>query len=70
LSDQLRWYARRSGLTVGQLAAATGLDKAVVSRFVRNKAGLSLPSVDAMAAALGLELRPRPGGKQAYERAG
>jgi plasmid maintenance system antidote protein VapI len=66
LSEQLRQAIRDDGRTLGQLARATGVDTPRLSRFVRGQRRLTLPAVDAVAAALGLRLvkpsrRPKGG---------
>jgi hypothetical protein len=62
LSEQLRQAIRDGGRTLGQLARATGVDTPRLSRFVRGERRLTLPAVDAVAAALGLRL-VKPGRK-------
>ncbi|MDY0170870.1 MAG: helix-turn-helix domain-containing protein [Thermoguttaceae bacterium] len=57
-SEALRQAIETCGRSRYRLSKETGIDPAVLCRFVHRQAGLSLDSIDALAAALGLELRP------------
>jgi transcriptional regulator with XRE-family HTH domain len=55
-SDQLREAIRNSGMTVYFIAKASGVDKAVLSRFLNGKAAMSMASIDQLCPVLGLRL--------------
>jgi hypothetical protein len=57
-SDQLRQVIRDSGMTRYALSVQTGIDQAVLSKFMAGKIGLSLRSIDKLMDVLGLEVRP------------
>jgi hypothetical protein len=57
-SDQLRRAVRDSEATRYAISKTTGIDQAVLCRFVAG-AGMSLESIDKLMEALGLEIRPR-----------
>lgn len=67
LTDQLRQAIETADKSRYALSKETGIDQAVLSRFVHGKGGLSLESWDRLAEALGLELvkrrRPKPKGR-------
>jgi ribosome-binding protein aMBF1 (putative translation factor) len=56
VSKQLRRAIETAGIGQNELARRIGLDKAVLSRFVNGKGGLSVASIDAICHELGLEL--------------
>ena len=56
LSEQLRTAIAASGVSCYRIAKDTGVDKAVLSRFVNGQAGLSLETVDQVGQYLGLSL--------------
>ena len=55
-ADQLRSAIRESELSLGSIAQSTAIDKAVLSRFMNGKSGLSVTSIDQLCAVLGLRL--------------
>jgi transcriptional regulator with XRE-family HTH domain len=57
LSDQLRWAIQTAEISQYELARRIGLDKSVLSRFMHDKSGLSVPNIDRIGKELGLELR-------------
>jgi hypothetical protein len=61
--ETLTQILRRAILDCGEtryaLGRRTGIDSAVLSRFVRGERGLSSDSIDTLVAALDLEVRPR-----------
>lgn len=59
LSDQLRAAVVASGRSRYSLSKETGIDQAVLSKFMAGKSGLSVASIDALAHALGLNLTDR-----------
>lgn len=59
LSEQLRRAIEASPMSRYQLAKETGVSQSVLSLFCNKKRGLSLRAIDALAAALDLELKPR-----------
>jgi len=60
VSDQLREAVKASGISRYRLWKLTGIDQAVLCRFVAGKAGMALDNFDELCRVLGLELRPRP----------
>jgi len=56
LSDQLRRAIANCGQTRYQIAQATGIGQAALSRFVHGERGLSLESIDKLAEYLHLEV--------------
>jgi DNA-binding phage protein len=63
LTDSLRTAIRESGLTCYRIAKDTGVDKAVLSRFLRGSVSPQLDAADRLAAYLGLQLVPAPDAK-------
>ena len=60
-SDQLRLAIARSGVGICELSRRTGIDKAVLSRFLNGKrAGVQMTTLDTLADALGLEVTVKP----------
>lgn len=59
LSDQFRQAVRASGLSLGALKEATGIDKAALSRLLNGHRMISWEAADKLAALLGLEIRTR-----------
>lgn len=59
VSDALRRSIERSGLSRYEIAKRTGVSQSQLSRFVAFDRGLSLDSVDRLAAFFKLELTPR-----------
>lgn len=57
VSEQLRSIVRARGLTPYAVAQAAGLSPSVVSRFMNAERQLTTDTLDAVCAALGLELR-------------
>lgn len=55
-SEALRQAIETCGRSRYRLSQETGIDAAVLCRFVHRQGGLSFDSIDALAAALGLEL--------------
>ena len=60
LADQLRRAIGGCGMSLNQLAKATGVNKAQLSRFMRGERHLSLPAADNVCRALGWTLNPPP----------
>lgn len=58
LSDILRRAISKDGRMLPAIAAAAGISKGQVYRFVRGQRELTLPAASKLAAALGLTLRP------------
>jgi transcriptional regulator with XRE-family HTH domain len=52
-SDQLRELIRESGQTPYKISQETGIERATLSRFLRDQAGLSTPNLDTLAKYLG-----------------
>jgi hypothetical protein len=58
-TDDLRQAVRDSDRTRYAIAKETGIDHAMLSRFVRGQAGMSLKAIDRLMECLGLEIRAR-----------
>jgi transcriptional regulator with XRE-family HTH domain len=58
-ADQLRAAIRDSGLSTYAIGQSTAIDKAVLSRFLHGKSGLSVASIDRLCEVLDLELSKR-----------
>ena len=56
LSDQIRQAVDDSGLTRYAICKGARIDQASFSRFMRGAIGLSLPTLDALADVLGLNI--------------
>jgi len=62
--EQLREAVRQSGQTMYAVAKGSGVDYAVLSRFMADQRGLNLDTAARLMDYLGLELRPvKKGGK-------
>ena len=59
LSEQLRQAIRDCGESRYALSKRTGIDQSTLTRFMSGERGLRLDVVDALAEALGMELRPK-----------
>ena len=59
LSDQIRRAVAASGLTRYRISKITGIDQAVLSRFMAGKVGLSMSALDRLADALELDVVTR-----------
>ena len=74
MSDQIRQAVNDSGLSRYAICKAGKVDQATFSRFMRGQVGLSLPTLDALADVLGLNIiasgeRPEiPKGKRGRPR--
>ena len=65
-SDEIRAAVQDCGKTRYQIAKETGIDAAVLCRFVQGQVGLSMDTLDKLAANLGLRLQPiSPASKKA-----
>lgn len=60
---------RQSGLSRYQIAKRTGVQQAILSRFVSRNKDLRLATVEKLAEFLGLELRPADKGRGTKRRA-
>jgi transcriptional regulator with XRE-family HTH domain len=56
LSDQIRRAVDAAGVSRYVICKATGIDKALMSRFMASTGGLSVASLDALADVLGLDI--------------
>jgi len=56
LTDQIRRAIDESGMSRYRLWKETGIDQAVLSRFMTGKAGMTFKSLDVLADALGLRI--------------
>jgi transcriptional regulator with XRE-family HTH domain len=56
LTQQLRTVVAQSGMTLGELSRATGIDKSALSRFVHGERGVSMEAMDALGQCLGLRI--------------
>jgi transcriptional regulator with XRE-family HTH domain len=59
LSDQLRQLIADCGITRYRISKDTGVDQAVLEKFVNGKRGMSLQTLDILGEYLGLEIRQR-----------
>jgi ribosome-binding protein aMBF1 (putative translation factor) len=59
VTEQLRRAIVNSPKSRNQLSKKTGIDPAVLHRFVHGQRGLSQDSIDKLAAVLGLELKAK-----------
>ena len=62
-SERLRRIILDSGIPRLQISKATGIDPAVLHRFVKRQRGLSIESIDAIAAFFDLEVTAKRKGK-------
>jgi len=60
-SDEIRDAVRNCGETRYRICVETGIDKAVLCRFVQGKVGLSMETLDRLADYLGLHLAKKGG---------
>ena len=58
VSEQLREAIDAAPISRRQICLRLGIDESQFSRYMNHKAGLSMEGIDAVAAFLGLELRP------------
>lgn len=59
LADQLRYFIEKADSSRYRLSQETGIDQAVISRFMHGTGGLSIDGLEALAKALDLELTQR-----------
>ena len=59
LSDQIRRAVDASGVSRYRICKAAGIDQATMSRFMAGRVGLLMPTLDALADVLGLDLVAR-----------
>ena len=69
-TEQMRRLIEASGETRYRIAVECGIDHAAMSRFMSGKAGLSLPSLDALAEYLRWEIVARPKPEKTTKRKG
>lgn len=60
LTDQLRHFIEAGEMSRNELSKITGIDKAVLSKFVHGKCGLSMQSLDKIGETLGLQITKNP----------
>ena len=60
LTDQLRQLIEDAEISRYQLWQQTGIDQAVLSKFVNGKGGLSMESLDKIGEVLNLQITKRP----------
>ena len=65
LSDQVRQAVEASGLSRYAIGKAARIDKAVMSRFMASKGHLSMPTLDALADVLNLNIIAGEAGRKA-----
>ena len=56
LTDQLRHFIEAGEMSRYELSKITGIDKAVLSKFVHGKCGLSMQSLDKIGETLSLQI--------------
>jgi len=59
IEGQLREAVRKAPMSLNELAAACGVDKGILSRFLRGERSITLTTAARVATILGVELRPR-----------
>ena len=66
LTDQLRHFIEAGEMSRYELSKITGIDKAVLSKFVHGKCGLSMQSLDKIGETLSLQIiqTPKPAAKR------
>ena len=70
LTDQLRQLIESGELSRYQLWQQTGIDQAVLSKFVNHKGGLSMESLDKIGELLDLQItkKPKPAARRRSEK--
>lgn len=70
LTDQLRQLIESAEISRYELWRKTGIDQAVLSKFVNHKGGLSMESLDKIGELLDLQItkRPKPAAKRRSEK--
>jgi transcriptional regulator with XRE-family HTH domain len=68
VSDELREYIRKSGLTLAELEDASKVSASQLSRFLNQKRGLSTTAVDKLCETLHIGLTPLPGPPPALKK--
>ena len=70
LTDQLRQLIESAEISRYELWRQTGIDQAVLSKFVNHKGGLSMESLDKIGELLDLQItkRPKPAAKRRSEK--
>lgn len=70
LTDQLRQLIESAEMSRYELWQRTGIDQAVLSKFVNHKGGLSMESLDKIGELLDLQIttRPKPAAKRRSEK--
>ena len=58
-TDRMRRFVIDCGIPRNQISKATGIDPAVLSRFVHGHTGLSMESLDALADYFGWEIKTK-----------
>ena len=58
-TDQLKRFIESSGESRYSISKRTGIDQAVLSRFMSGTGGMSLGSINKLMDAMGLEIRRR-----------
>ena len=64
-ADLIRTVAKRDGRTVYALARDSGVDSAVVGRFMKGERDVTLTTAEKLCRTLGLELRSTRRGRKA-----
>jgi len=65
IEAQLQKAIGKGPMSLNELAAACGVDKGILSRFVRGRRSITLTTAAKVATILGVELRP---GRQSRKR--
>lgn len=60
LTDQLRHFVESAEISRYELWKITGIDQAVLSKFINGKGGLSMESLDKIGEVLNLQITKRP----------
>ena len=59
IEGQFRGAIRKAPMSLNELADLCGVDKGILSRFVRGERSMTLTTAARLATILGVELRPR-----------
>ena len=59
IEGQLREAIRKAPMSLNELADLCGVDKGILSRFLRGQRSMTLTTAAKVATILGVELRPR-----------
>lgn len=64
MTETIRQRVQSRGMSYRELARRAGIDIARLSRFMRSRPSMTLPTVEPLCSALDLELRPKDRGRR------